>query len=52
MRLTMTPLAAALLTLAAGSRVRQMSLACHVRGSQQWLATRASPLDSIRLVSR
>jgi DUF2911 family protein len=47
MRLTITLLAAVVLALQAASGVRQMSFACHVRGSQQWLATRPSPLDSV-----
>ena len=47
MRVTITLLAYALLAFPAGSRVQQNPLACHVRGSQQWLATRPSPLDSV-----
>ena len=50
MRLAATLLVTVILALAAGSAVCQEPLtrapACHVRGSQQWLATRRSPLDS------
>ena len=47
MRFTITPLAVAVLAFPAASGVHQVPLVCHVRGSQQWLATRPSPLDSI-----
>src|SRR5712692_9933593 len=50
MRLPMTSMVILVLALPAGSTVSQEPLtptpACHVRGSQQWLATRPSPLDS------
>ncbi|SRR6266566_5469915 len=50
MRLATTPPVIVFVALAAGSAVSQEPVtptpACHVRGSQQWLATRPSPLDS------
>lgn len=50
MRLATIPLVTLLLGLAASSALSQELVttapACHVRGSQQWLATRPSPLDS------
>jgi hypothetical protein len=50
MRLATTSMITAVLALPAGSAVSQEPLpatpACHVRGTQQWLATRPSPLDS------
>src|SRR2546425_1129612 len=56
MRPARTPLVTAILALAAGSAVSQEPLtpvlACHVRGSRQWLATRPSPLDSVVVTVR
>jgi DUF2911 family protein len=47
MRLNMTAIATAVIALPPGSGVGQIPLSCHVRGPQQWLATRPSPLDSV-----
>ena len=47
MPLNVITIAAAVIALPLGSGVGQIPLACHVRGSQQWLATRPSPLDSV-----
>lgn len=41
-----------LLTLAVGAGRAQVLPACHVRGSQRWLATRPSPLDSVAVTVR
>src|SRR5437867_1068337 len=50
MRLATPPMVAGLLAIPAAPAVCQVpstpALACHVRGSQDWLATRPSPLDS------
>ena len=47
MRLTTASIVGAILTVFASSALGQVTPACLVRGSQQWLATRPSPLDSV-----